>query len=193
MAGTIRENQPAAEREARASGWRRFVPTLLPAGLLILALILPARMFSRGQSADVVGLGPAAWPGAMLLALAVLSAIWVARDLWALRRPGGQPLLTPVVEEGPYAMGKAVAGLVMIVVYGWLLSVIGFALASALFIAGWCVFGGVRNPLVLVPVTLIGTVALLWLFMGLALMPLPRGQGVFDGFSIWLLQTTGIY
>ncbi|WP_299818887.1 tripartite tricarboxylate transporter TctB family protein [uncultured Jannaschia sp.] len=178
---------------AEPSVRRRFVPTLLPAGLLVLALILPGRMFSRDQSADVVGLGPAAWPGAMLLALAVLSAIWVARDLWALRRPGSEPLLAPVREEEPYAMGKALAGLVMIVVYGWLLSVIGFALASALFIAGWCVFGGVRNPLVLVPVTLIGTVALLWLFMGLALMPLPRGQGVFDGFSIWLLQLTGIY
>ena len=182
-----------AAGDGPAAGWRRFAPILLPAVLLLLALILPGRMFSRGQSADVVGLGPAAWPGAMLLALAVLSGLWVARDLWALRRPGGQPLLTPVVEEEPYAMGKAVAGLAMIVLYGWLLSVIGFALASALFIAAWCVFGGVRNPLVLVPVTLGGTVALLWLFMGLALMPLPRGQRVFDGFSIWLLQTTGIY
>ena len=90
-------------------------------------------------------------------------------------------------------MGRALAGLAMIVAYGWLLSVLGFAVASAVFIVAWCLLGGMRRPVVLIVVALVGTLALLWLFMGLALMPLPRGQGVFDGFSIWLLQATGIY
>ena len=193
MTTTHDTTRDPAREEAAPSGLRRVLPVLLPVVLLVLALILPGRMFSRGQSATVVGLGPGAWPGAMLLALAVLSAIWVARDLWSLRRPEGRTLLEPVREEEPYAMGRALAGLAMIVAYGWLLSVLGFAVASAVFIVAWCLLGGMRRPVVLIVVALVGTLALLWLFMGLALMPLPRGQGVFDGFSIWLLQATGIY
>ena len=177
----------------RPAGIVRLLPTLVPIALLALALILPHYMFSRAQSPTAIGLGPAAWPDGMLDALAFFALLWLLRDIWALVVGDRAPTLTPPVEDEPYDMTKALIGLVMIVAYGWLLPIVGFAVASCVFIALWCIIGGLRNPVVVVPVTLIGTVALLWLFMGLALMPLPRGAGMFGNFSLWLLRTTGIY
>jgi putative tricarboxylic transport membrane protein len=171
----------------------RLLPTLLPIALLVMALVLPGHMFESDQKASTIGLGPAAWPSTMLLGMAVFSALWIARDIWVLGAAGRKPTLSIPVEDSHYHFGKAIAGLVMIVTYGWLLPMLGFAVATAIFIAVWCFFGGLRNLRVVIPVTLIGTIALLWLFMGLALMPLPRGAGVFDNFSIWLLRATGIY
>lgn len=175
------------------SGPAALLPFLVPTGLLILALILPAFMFQSDQRVDGNGFGPGFWPRTMLSMLALFSAIWIIHDIWATRRRARQPMMRPPVEDGKYRMGKALVGLVGICVYGWLLPILGFAVATCLFVALWCWFGGIRNPLVVVPVTLIGTTGLLWLFMGLALMPLPRGAGVFDAVSIWLLRTVGIY
>lgn len=175
------------------SGVQVLLPLLVPVCLLVMALILPSFMFQSDQTAARLGFGPALWPRVMLGALAGFTAIWAGYELWRLRRAGRRPLMTPPREDTEYNWVKALIGLVGIIAYGWLLPVLGFALATSLFIALWCMFGGVRRPLVLVPVTLIGTVGLMWLFMGLALMPLPRGSGVFDGFSIWLLRITGIY
>lgn len=169
------------------------LPTLVPLVLLALALFLPGQMFQSDQRPSDVGLGPAFWPDAMLWGLGLFSGLWIARDIWAVQRAGRRPTLSLPREDGRYDYGRALAGLVMIVAYGWLLPVVGFAVSTAAFIAIWCLFGGLRKLLVVVPVTLIGTLALLWLFMGLALMPLPRGSGAFDTFSIWLLRATGIY
>ena len=174
-------------------GYLRLLPTLIPLGLLVLALVLPAHMFQSDQTASRIGLGPAAWPRAMLLGMALFSALWIARDIWVLSAAGRKSTLSIPVEDTHYHFGKAIIGLIMIVAYGWMLPKIGFATATATFILVWCLFGGLRNVFVVVPVTLIGTIALLWLFMGLALMPLPRGAGVFDNFSIWLLRASGIY
>ena len=181
---------PAAE----PSGVRALLPTTVPALLLAAALILPGQMFRSEATTPPIGLGPGAWPDAALGALAVFAALWIARDLWALRDPARAPTLSPPVEdEEEYRYGRAVAGLALIVVYGWVLPKIGFSIATAAFIATWCWLGGMRRLAVIVPVTLIGTFAILWLFMGLALMPLPRGLGPFEDFSVWLLRAAGIY
>lgn len=176
-----------------APGMIRFLPMLLPVAILLLALILPRFLFQTDQRPGSIGLGPGAWPRAMLVAMAAFTALWIARDFWAMGRTHRPSTLRIPQEEGHYHFGKALVGLVLIVAYGWLLPILGFALATTLFIATWCLFSGMRNLVVIVPVTLIGTVALLWLFMGLALMPLPRGAGMFGEFSIWLLRATGIY
>lgn len=179
--------------DQQRSGVHRFTPAVIPALLLLMALVLPGFMFTQDQRPSAVGLGPAAWPNAMLGGLAVFAAIWLVRELWVGWQGAGAPLLNAPVEDEHYHLGKALTGLGLILAYGWLMPVIGFALATALFINVWCWVGGLRHPLLVASVAVIGTVALLWLFMGLALMPLPRGTGIFDGFSIWLLRATGIY
>jgi putative tricarboxylic transport membrane protein len=183
----------AAGRPAPPAVVARLLPTLLPIGLLVASLVLPSYMFDEEQTLEIVGLGPAAWPAAMLWGLAFFSVLWILRDIWVLMRPDKAPTLSIPQEDEHYHFGKALLGLLVIVAYGWLLPITGFAVATATFITVWCLLGGLRSPKIVIPVTLIGTIALLWLFMGLALMPLPRGAGVFGEFSIWLLRTTGIY
>ena len=171
----------------------RILPIFVPTALLLAAVILPANMFQSDQTASKIGLGPAAWPDAMLEGMAFFSFLWIARDLWVLGDVRRKLTLSLPIEDTHYNFGKAISGLGLIICYGWLLPILGFALATALFIAIWCLSAGLRNLLVVIPVSLIGTTALMWLFMGLALMPLPRGSGAFDNLSIWLLRATGIY
>lgn len=163
-----------------------------PGLFLVAALALPSFMVDAARPLRGTGLGPAAWPQVMLALIAFCAAVWLAHEVFAWRR--GRPAITAAATDGePYSYGKAATGLAMIVAYGILLPVIGFPLATASFIALWCVLGGVRHPLVVAPLSLVGTAALLWMFMGLALMPLSRGQGVFDRISVTILQLLGIY
>ncbi len=193
-AAPVKDAQAGGDKPASAaSRARALLPTAVPAALLVAALILPGQMFQSQPSTPPIGLGPAAWPAAALAALAIFAALWIARDLWALRDPARAPTLSAPVEEEAYRYGHAVAGLALIVVYGWLLPKVGFSVATATFIAAWCWLGGLRSLRVVLPVTLIGTLTILWLFMGFALMPLPRGYGPFDAFSVWLLRAVGIY
>lgn len=193
MQDSIGDTHGDAIGAERARGPARLLSLLLPAALLGGALLLPHLMFSRELPPAQKGLGPGAWPELILGCLAFFAAIWVAQEAWTLARGGGSTTLRAPVEEETYDYTKALVGIALIVVYGAMISVTGFALTTAMFIAVWCIYGGIRKLSVVIPVSLIGTAALLWLFMGLALMPLSRGRGPFDELSIWLLRTLGIY
>lgn len=178
----------------QAAGLSRYCSFLVPAALLALSLILPHYMFRPGQiRPGGQGLGPAAWPDGILTALGVFASLWLLVECRGFLRGRYVPSLQAPVEEDGYDYGKAILGIGLILLYGWMLQVAGFAVVTAAFLAVWCVYGGIRSPWVIIPVSLLGTAILLWVFMGLALMPLSRGQGVFDTFSVWLLQTLRIY
>jgi putative tricarboxylic transport membrane protein len=174
-------------------GMGRLIPPLAAAGLTAAALVLPNFMFHSDRRPDVPGLGPGAWPGAILLALATFSAIWLGMELWGLARNRSFSSLTAPDDDEGYDYGKALSGICLVLAFGWLLPILGFALATSVFLLVWCLYGGLRNPLVLILVPTLGTLTLLWMFMGLALMPLSRGVGPFERFSVWLLTLTGIY
>jgi putative tricarboxylic transport membrane protein len=186
-----------AARETPRAAWtesrRQWAPALLPAAIGVVALIAPAYVFQVAPAAFGNGLGPAAWPRGVLALLAFFAFAWAARDVWAVAARGRPASLVAAREEGTYDWGKALIGLALIVAYGILLPKIGFALATAAFMTVWCLIGGIRNLLAITSVALIGTAILLWVFMGLALMPLSRGQGAFNDFSIALLRLLGIY
>jgi putative tricarboxylic transport membrane protein len=164
-----------------------------PAGFLLAALVLPAFMLETTRPLRGVGLGPAAWPRVMLALIAVCALIWLVQELLAWRRGRAAPAAEPATAAEVYSYPKALIGLVMILAYGWLLPIAGFPITTAVFIALWCLLGGVRHPLAVAALSLLGTGVLLWVFMGLALMPLSRGLGVFDRISIAILQLLGIY
>jgi putative tricarboxylic transport membrane protein len=154
--------------------------------------VLPAFILSSDREIRGGGVGPTAWPRVMLLAITVLAVVWMVQEWLGWRRGLGAGI-SAVPEEGAYSMTKAAAGLVLVVLYGWLLPIVGFPVATTGFMAAWCYLGGIRNPVALLAVPLGGTAALLWMFMGVATMPLPRGTGAFDRASIALLQMLGIY
>lgn len=166
----------------------------VPGGFLTAALILPSYMFDRPLRIRARGLGPDAWPTVFLNAIAAIALFWVIAELWGLyaARKGRQPAPLSRTPEA-YNYARAAMGICLLLAFGWLLPTVGFPIAATLFIFGWCFLGGIRNPVALVSVSFIGMVALLWVFMGLALMPLSRGSGMFDAFSIWFLRLVKIY
>lgn len=194
LGGETRTDVLAQQRQRR--NWREELPHLIaPTCFLIAALVLPLVMIEDEGDLRGTGPGPAAWPGAMLALVAVCAALWLIQEIiaWRRGRPAPVEAPEPAAEGEEYIYSKAAIGLLLIVAYGWLLPITGFALTTILFMGLWCLLGGVRNPLVVVPVSVVGTAALLWMFMGAALMPLPRGVGVFDRISIALLRALGIY
>src|SRR3546814_12034097 len=83
----------------------------------------------------------------MLAFIAVCAAIWLAQELLACRRGRIVPLATEATPPGEvYSIPKAVIGLVIIVAYGGLPPIIAFPIATAIFIALWCIFVGVLHP-----------------------------------------------
>ena len=70
---------------------------------------------------------------------------------------------------------------------------IGIAWATPVFIAGWLLLGGVRKPLVVGLVSILGSVGTLYFFVKLSQMPLDRGKGVFEQATVALYRLLGIY
>lgn len=190
-AGT--ENRRSGEDARDGSGPARMVPAAIAAALLLASLLLPGVMLQGDRRPDVPGLGPEAWPGGVLYLLAFFSAIWLGMEVMTLMKGRLSTSLRAPHDEDVYHYGKAVSGIAMVIAYGCLWPIIGFSLATAIFLLLWCLYGGLRHPLVLILVPVAGTITLLWMFMGAALMPLSRGTGPFERFSVWLLQIIGIY
>lgn len=187
------ETSRAKARGASRVGIRRLAPALLPAAICLLAVLAPAFIFHTEPRAMGKGLGPAAWPRGVLSLLALFALGWTIRDIWVIGAAGRSPSLNPPREDGHYSWTRALLGLGLIVGYGCFLPIVGFSVATAVFITVWCLVGGMRNPVAIGGVALAGTAGLLWIFMGIALMPLSRGQGAFNEFSISLLRFLGIY
>ena len=194
MLGThATETSRAKARGAPKVGLRRLAPALLPAAIFLLAMLAPAFIFHTEPRAMGKGLGPAAWPRGFVSLLALFALAWTSRFIWVIGAAGRSPSLTPPREDGHYSWTRAGVGLGLIVAYGCFLPIVGFAVATTVFITVWCLVGGMRNPVAVGGVAIAGTAGLLWMFMGIALMPLSRGQGAFNEFSISLLRLLGIY
>jgi putative tricarboxylic transport membrane protein len=187
---------PTAERSSVRSSFAALASRLImPVSCLAGGLLLPSMILDASRTFRARGLGPAAWPEFMLALIAALSVVWIIQEVisWrsGLRHQAAAGSIESVEEDYDYR--KAVISMVLVVGYGWALPLVGFALATAIFIAAICLLGGLRRALVIVPVSIVGTAALLWVFMGLALMPLNRGEGAFGRFSLAVLRGLGIY
>lgn len=196
MTGGRTDSAEANPRDQSAGQWGRMALSrlALPGGFLALALILPSFMFDRPLRIRARGMGPDAWPGVFLSAIAVLAFLWIATELWTLYSQRRSKLAIDVAPpKEAYDYTKAALAICLLLAFGWLLPVIGFPIAATLFILSWCYLGGIRHPAALVLVSALGMLTLLWVFMGLALMPLSRGTGVFDDFTVWFLRLVRIY
>jgi putative tricarboxylic transport membrane protein len=149
-------------------------------------------------------LGPEIWPRAILV---LIAGVCVFRILTGLRAPhdegpGGGVLqdvlgnAPPVREEQPEPderfPGLLVLGIAITIGYVWLLGVLGFALASALYIGAMIRVGRYRRWRVIVPTALVGSLAFMFVFQKIVYLSLPIGQSPFDAISLALMRLMGI-
>ncbi len=169
---------------------------VIAAFLLVTSAVLAGYFIAPGldgAAASRGGVGPTTWPRVMLIGIAVCAAVMLLRELARvfLRH---QHLPEAAAETAElYDNRKAVIGITILVVFGVAIPVVGFALATVAFFAVWLWLGGVRRPRTVVLVSLLGTIALLYLFAGVSKMPLDRGMGAFDALTISLYRVLGIY
>ena len=165
---------------------------------------------SQGQ------LGPAFWPRLILSLMALLCVYEALKRLAAAKdqfsgfidrqeqaaergeEVGSVKTLmasSPSVEDSPsepIQPWKLVGGVVLIAVYAIGIQVIGFFVSSALFLSLFSAIGGFRhrvwNPLI----SIVGSFAFFFVFMKVAYISLPLGEGPFKALSLGLMQLIGV-
>jgi putative tricarboxylic transport membrane protein len=134
-------------------------------------------------------LGPGLWPR---LVLAGLAASCLAK-LLADRRRRRRPAPAAVASAPPIARGTLAAAVALIVLYVVATPWLGFPLATAAFIASFMTLAGARAAGGIAAVAVLGTVALLYLFIRVVYLPLPKGDGPFESLTVGLYRALGIF
>ncbi len=167
-----------------------FVRRLLaPLGGVAAAIALFPGTWDLDAIAREGQLGPGFWPRLALGGLALACVGKMIEDVQRLRRtaPGAPDSRPPLARE------KLVAGIAFIVGYVLLAPVLGFALVSALFIAAFLVLGGMRSVPGIATNVVVGVVALLYLFVKLVYLPLPKGDGPFEAATLALYRALRLF
>jgi putative tricarboxylic transport membrane protein len=137
------------------------------------------------------GLGPGFWPRLALIGLA-LACVAKFVEEWRRARAGA------IVTAGgdarpPISHAKLAAGIGLIMLYVLLAPYVGFPLVTALFIATFMVLCGTRSVRAVVANVVVGTVGLLYLFVKLVYLPLPKGDGPFETLTLALYRALRLF
>ena len=132
-------------------------------------------------------LGPDFWPRLILVSLmasCVLKVLEVARGsrVKAERSPA-QAL----------RVQKLAGGIALVLGYPALAPLLGFPLTTFLFLLAFMRLAGTRRPLPLFVIAVLGTVALLYVFVKVVYLSLPKGVGVLEDFTIFLYRVLKIF
>jgi len=84
--------------------------------------------------------------------------------------------------------GKLTAMIVLLIVTVFSIDYIGFALANVCFMLIFLYLVGLRRLRTLLLISLIGTTALLYIFVKLVYLPLPRGMGFFEDITLFIYR-----
>lgn len=131
-------------------------------------------------------LGPAFWPKMILILLMVSCGI-KAREILAAR---GKEEVEITGEEPPKEVNTLKLGAMIAMIIAVVLSMeaIGFLLANFLFLLLFMHIAGLRKIFSLVLTSVLGTVLLLYIFVKVVYLPLPKGQWFFTDFTIFLYR-----
>jgi len=125
-------------------------------------------------------LGPAFWPRALILLLMASCGIKAVEIYWTPpSAEGGKKASSPGVDTRRLVlMIVAVLGVV------FLMDMIGFILANFLFLFLFMRIAGYRRMRSLTLISVLGTLVLLFLFVKVVYLPLPKGQFFFSDLTI---------
>lgn len=156
--------------------------------LVLVAAVLLFRAAGRLPVVPVPGqLGPDFWPR---LVLAGLMGACVLKILEVARAGPAKPRQVAAL---PLSAPRLTGGIALVLGYTALTPLLGFPLATFLFLLAFMRLAGGRRPLLLLSVSVLGTVALLYLFVKVVYLPLPKGAGVIEDFTIFLYRLLRIF
>lgn len=164
----------------------------LPLALAAAACVLAAAFVAPGVDVAAITrgvIGPATWPKTMLYCTAAAATLLAVFRLLEARTSGA----APKAGESNYYEGRSAAAIALVLAYGFAIPLAGIAWATLAFIPAWLLVSGVRRPLFVAVVSVLGTVGVLYLFVKVSLMPLDRGTGVFEQATVTLYRLLRIY
>jgi putative tricarboxylic transport membrane protein len=155
-------------------------------GPLLIFLVTLFFYFLSWRIEEIPGqLGPAFWPRVILIFLMISCGIKALEVLFSRSRdsgPGGGDHL-PAVN---YPILAVLIALVIGVVAA--MPMIGFLLSNLLFLILFMRVAGLRKKLPLFLTSALGTLFLLYLFVKVVYLPLPKGGWFFDDLTIWIYR-----
>jgi len=161
--------------------------SLLKGPLLIFLFVLYFYFLSNKiDEVPIPGqLGPAFWPKMILILLMASCGIKAVELILARKRKseGGAEEPPPAVRY-PKLLGM-IALLVAVVAA---MELIGFLLANLVFLVLFLRLTGVQKKLPLFLYSILGTISLLYLFVKVVYLPLPKGTWFFHDLTIYLYR-----
>lgn len=173
----------------------------------VIVLLLCGALYSMALHFDYTPrpgrLGPDVWPRAIL---ALMALVCIARIAIVLRRPGNDAradvlhdMLPGTTPEPPEAAAPArtfpgllLLGVVLTAAYVASLGLLGFALATAVYIAAMIRTGRYVRWRVTVPTAVLGSLAFMFVFQKVVYLSLPIGEAPFAAVSLALMRLMGI-
>lgn len=145
---------------------------------------------------DEVGgrIGPDAWPK-IILGLLLVTCVWQIGRIVIF----GAPPAASADDELPLAMGEgdftylALLAIAVTVIYAYLLPLLGFLVATVLYLAAIAYVGRYRRLWPLVATSVIAPIVLIFVFMKVVYVALPFGIGPFKSVSVLLLKILGVH
>ena len=131
-------------------------------------------------------LGPAFWPKLSLLFLMIGCGIKAGETYYSRRKKSAPEEQTSVYPPANFLKLGVMIGLIILVVIG--METIGFLLANFLFLILFMRVAGVKRKFPLFLTSFLGTIILLFIFVKIVYLPLPRGQGIFNDLTIYLYR-----
>lgn len=167
------------------------------ANLLVAAVagffLLQCRCIPENQPAGELSVR--VWPTMALLGLLALSLYNAAAAVISASRER-EIQDDQGMREGIWTdvdLKKLATAVVLVLVYPLMMETMGFALATVVFMAVFLWWGGYRDPVKASLVVVGGTLAMLYVFVKLVYVPLPRGIGFFETFTVGLYSLLQIW
>lgn len=153
--------------------------------------------FTYAQSGN--RLGPGVWPRAILVLMMVACAFRIVRLLLVAPAVLAHDMPAAAPSDGadgepvvPLSPVRLALGVGLTVAYVALLPVLGFALATAIYIAAMCRVGDYRRWHVILPTAIVGSLAFMFVFQRIVYVSLPIGTPPFDTIALGLMRLMGI-
>jgi putative tricarboxylic transport membrane protein len=200
----MRTRLPASSRLAHAAPY----VVLLGAGAYLFVIAGDFARFGRAGE-----LSPGFWPRAVLIVLMIVCAGAIVsrlsgRGLESVRTRGARDAAAPEGEDvaaaaarepeeahdahvpaHPYLLG---GGIVLSIAYVAALDVLGFFVATALYLGLFMLLGRYRRSGIIVATSVLGSLAFVVVFMKIVYVSLPLGQGPFRALSAAILAALGV-
>jgi len=158
----------------------------------IVGIFISIALFFQSRGLDEIAqsgqLGPGFWPRMVLVGLALACAAKLVTDVRSAHMVDVGVTARPNISQT-----KLVTSVGLILLYMVLAPVIGFALATAGFIASFMWVSGSRSIPLIVGNVAVGTVLLLYVFVKFVYLPLPKGDWVFETFTLALYRALHLY